>query len=105
MKYSAIKWHGKNFTSALNKNAKNYFVFLAPPFPFASMTPAFEDQERLAEIQYYLVHTISLPGESEPKSHLLACIKSPRIHPKRDHFGKPVEVWCNSVFEADPVNK
>lgn len=27
------------------------------------------------------------------------------IHPKRDHFGKPVEVWCNSVFEAEPVNR
>ena len=104
-KYSTIKWHGKSLTSVLNKNSKNCFVFLAPPFPFTSSTPVFGDQERLAEIQYFLLHTISLPSESEPKSHLLACLKWPMIHPKRDHFGKPVQVWCNSVFEVDPVNR
>ena len=26
------------------------------------------------------------------------------IHPKCNHFGKPVEVWGNSVFEPQPVN-
>lgn len=104
-KYSTIKWHGKSLTSVLNKNAKNCFVFLPPPFPFTGVMPAFGDEERLAEIQYFFLHTISLPHECEPKPHLFACLKWPMIHPKRDHFGKPVEVWCNSVFEAEPVNR
>ena len=96
-KYSNIKWRGKKLTSLLNKNATNCFVFLVPPFPFTcDKSSEFEGQERLAEIKYFLVHTytISIPGEAESKSHLLACLKWPMIHPKRNHFGKPVEVWC-----------
>ena len=104
-KYSNIKWHGKKLTSLLNKNATNCLVFLVPPFPFTSgITWEFNGQERLAENEYFLVHTISIPGEAEPKSHLLACLKWPMIHRERNHFGKPVEVWCNSVFEPQPAN-
>ena len=104
-KYFNIKWHGKILTSLLNKNATNCFVFPVSPFPFtSSITSEFDGQKRLAEIEYFLVHTISIPGEAEPKSHLLACLKWPMIHPERNHFGKPVEVWCNSVFEPQPAN-
>ena len=100
-----IKWQGKKLTSLLYKNATNCFVFLVPPFPFTcDKSSVIEGQERLAEIKYFLVHTISIPGEAESKSHLLACLKWPMIHPKRNDFGKPVEVWCNSVFEPQPVN-
>ena len=92
-KYYNIKWHGKKLTSLLNKNATNCLVFLVPPFPFTcNITWEFNGQERLAEIEYFLVHTISIPGEAEPKSHLLACLKWLMIHPERNHFGKPVEV-------------
>ena len=58
----------------------------------------------LAEVQYILLHTIALPGDSAPISDLLACLLWPMIHLKRDHFGKPVKVRCNSVFEPEAVN-
>ena len=61
-------------------------------------------KDYIAEIEDFLVHTISIPGEAEPKSHLLACLKWTIIHAECNHFGKPVEVWCNSVFEPKPAN-
>ena len=58
-KYYNNKWHGKKLTSLLNKNATNCSVFLVPPFPFTcGITWEFDGQERLAEIEYFLVHTI-----------------------------------------------
>ena len=59
----------------------------------------------LAEAQYILLHTIALPGDSAPIFDLIACLLWPMIHPKCDHFGKPVEVWCNTVFEPEAVNQ
>ena len=93
--------------SALNKNVKNFFVFLTPPFPFTSSLHGceFGGKERLAQIEYFLVHTISMPDVAEPKSHIFACLKWPMIHPECHHYGKPVEVWCKSVFEPQQINK
>ena len=105
-KYSTVKWHGKKLVSVSNKSSKNCYVFLSPPFPFTSSRECeFEGKERLAKIEYFLLHTISMPSASEPKSHLLACLQWPMVHPDRHHFGKPVEVWCNSVYEPQPSNK
>ena len=103
-KYSTVKWHGKNLVSALNKYAKNCYVFVAPPFPFTSCNEC-NGKERLAMIEYFLLHTVSMPDVSEPKSHIFACLKWPMVHPERDYFGKPVEVWCRSVYEPQPLNK
>ena len=81
--------------STLNANCKNPFVFAIPPFQFTSSNPtAFESKARLAEIDYFLVHSILLPNTTEPKSHLFLCAKWPMVHPNRHQFGKPVEVWC-----------
>ena len=67
--------------------------------PFTiTVSSAFREREILAEVQYFLFHTIALPGDSAPISDLLACLLWPMIRKKRNHFGKPVEVWCNCVF-------
>ena len=70
-KYCTIKWHRKMLTSTLNKNAKNCFVI----FPLiTTVSSAFREREMLAEVQYFLLHTIALPGDSAPISELLACL-------------------------------
>ena len=74
-----------------NKNAKNCYVYAFPPFQFTSSNPSeFEDKERLAEIDYFLEHSIKLSESSNPQPHLLACAKWPMIHPHYDKYGKPV---------------
>lgn len=105
-KYATITWHGKTLVSAVNKNANDCFVFVSPPFPFTSSHECdFGVKERLAKIEFFFLHTISLPNMAEPKSHLFACLKWPMIHPERYYYGKPVEVWCKSVYEPQPFNE
>ena len=73
-KYSGITWQGKNLTTTLNKNAKNPFVFVVPPFPFTTSF-ATDKEERLAEIDFFLMHSVVLPNTQEPKSSMcqVAC--------------------------------
>ena len=73
-----------------------------PPFQFTtSASSKFENKNRLAEIDFFLVHSIVLPESPQAKSHLLVSVKWPLIHPQRHYFGKPVEVWCSNVYEPD----
>ena len=65
---------GENLTTTLNKNAMNPFVFAVPPFPFTTSF-ATDKEERLAEIEFFLMHSVVQPNTREPKSHLLACAK------------------------------
>ena len=105
-KYSTIMWHGKCLKSTLDSNCKNPFIFAVPPFQFSSSAPGeFEGKERLAELNYFVLHTISLPDTAEPTPHLLACTKWPMVHPRRHYFGKPVEVWCTDTYEPMLRNK
>lgn len=98
-KYSDITWQGKNLTSTLNKNAKNPFVFVVPLFFFTISVPTeFKGKERLAVIDFFVVHSVVLPNTQEPKSHLLACDKWPMVHPEHLYFGKPIEVWCHNIY-------
>lgn len=102
-KFSSITWHGKFLTSNLSKKC---FVYVTPPFPFTSSELSeIDGHNRLAEIDYFLLHTISLPDTLEPKQHLPACARWPMIHPKRHYFGKPVDVWCTSVYEPQSKNR
>ena len=74
-KYSTISWQGKCLSSSLNRNAKNPFVFVVPPFSFGpTKHVGFEGEERLAEIDFFLVHSVILPNSQEPNSHLLAYV-------------------------------
>ena len=31
--------------------------------------------------------------------------KWPMVHPSRHYFGKPVEIWCNGLYEPQSVNR
>ena len=62
-------------------------------------------RERLAEIEFFLEHSVVLPNMQEPTTHLLACTKWPMIHPNSSYFGKPVEVCCTSTYEQVYVNR
>ncbi len=105
-KYSSITWQGKKLSSTLDKSVKNSIVFVAPPFSFTTSVPTeFEGKERPAEIDYFLVHSVILPGTQEPKAHLLARAKWPMVHPNRHYFGKPVEIWCSSIYEPQSSNQ
>lgn len=102
-RFSSITWHGNCLTSTPSKKC---FVYVTPPFPFTSNEfSEIDGRNRLAEIDYFFLHTISLPDTSEPKQHLFVCARWPMIHPKRHYFGKPVEVWCTSVYEPQPQNR
>ena len=46
-----------------------------------------------------------LPNIPEPKTHLLACIKWPRIHPNSSTFGKPIELFYTGSYEELYVNR
>ena len=69
--------------------------------PFTSRSSSEFEPPRLAKIEFFLLHTIVLPGTSDPCSNLLACVAWPMTHP---NHGKPVEVWCNSIYEPEIVN-
>ena len=106
-KYPSITWRGKCLTSSLNKNAKNPFVFVVPPFSFGHCrNDAWSvGEERLAEVVFFLLHSVTLPNSQQPNSHLLACCRWPLLHPNRYHFGKPVQVWCRDIYETLPINR
>lgn len=101
-KYCSVKWRGKIIESTLSRNVKNPFVFVCPPFPFRSTESA---TRRLAEIEFFLIHSVTIPEHDEPVSHLLACANWPMVHPKQNYFGKPVEVWSKNLYEPNSVNR
>ena len=104
-KYCCITWHGKLIYSSLSRNCKIPYVFAKPPFMFASSNPSdFHSKERLVEIDFFLMHSIVLPENPEPKSHLLAFTKWPMVHPQKHHYGKLVEVWYTDIYEPNPKN-
>lgn len=105
-KYCSIVWKGKTIHSKLNKNTQNPFIFASSPFPFTTSNPIElgGPHDRLAEIEFFLIHSAVLPNSDEPISHLLACANWPMIHPHWLHFGKPVEVYCYNLNEPCPVN-
>ena len=76
----------------IEQKCKEFFVFLSL-FPFTtSVSSAFREREMLAEVQYFLLHTIALPGDSVLITDLLTCLLWPMIHRKQNHFGKPVVI-------------
>ena len=105
-KYSTINWHGQTLNVSFHGQKKTCYVFLPPPFPFPNDSSSqFDGSQRLAEIEYFMLHTISLPGASEPSQHLLASVVWPMVHPNRHHYGKPVQVWCKEIYEPHIMNK
>ena len=99
-KYCSVKWKGKMIVSTMNRNAKNPYVYVKPPFTFRTMG----FNVRLTEIQFFLIHSVKFPGSVDPVSHLLACGNWPMVHPNQNHYGKPVEVLCRKLYESNPDN-
>ena len=105
-KYSTVTWHGKQLNSNFNKSAKSTYMYASPPFQFTSSSLSeFEDKERLAKIDYFLVHSIKSSNNSDVKPHFLTCAKWPMIHPQCDKYGKPVQSWYNNLYEPQVVNR
>ena len=71
----------------------------SPVFPFPS-TSSEVQTVCPAQIQYFIKHSFTLSGHPEDCiSHVFAVVLLPQVHPKQHCMGKPVEVWCKSVFE------
>lgn len=71
----------------------------SPVFPFPS-TNSEVQTVRPAQIQYFIKHSFTHSGHPEDCiSHVFAVALWPQVHPKQHCMGKPVEVWCKSIFE------
>ena len=90
---------GKRMNSS-QPGARKGYVLATPSFPFTTSRPSeFEGSQRPAQIHHFLQHSLILPNSETPKTHLLAHVTWPMVHPQRFLFGKPVEVWCNDLNE------
>ena len=52
-------------------------------------------------------HSITVKeAEFEEKTfhHMFACGMLPMLHPSHSKIGKPVEIWCNDLYEPDQKN-
>lgn len=109
-KYFYVTWKGHRLNSVGQDGTKNPYMLAAPVFEFTTSTSTInaivstESDIRPAQLQYFLSHSITLPGSENPKSHLLANCLWPMKHPQRFSIGKPVEVWCKDLFEPSSIN-
>jgi len=95
----------KTLNISVHGHQKSCYVFVVPPFPFPSSSSLdLQSPERLSKIEYFLLHTVSLPGAAEPSSHLFASVLWPVVYPNHDHYGKPVQVWCKDLYESHIMN-
>ena len=98
-RYTYIIKQGKRVNSS-KPGAKDVYVFATPLFPFTtSRHSEFKGCHRPAQIHYFLQHSLVVPNSKEPKSHILAQVTWPMVHPQCFMFGKPVEVWCSDLNE------
>jgi len=72
-----------------------------PMFPFANQLTT---SAHPAHIQYFINHTFTIPSTSashQDKSvrQVFAVVKWPQVHPQQEIMGKPVQVWCHSLYE------
>ena len=99
-KFSSVEVNGYKLSSMSEKKASHVpYVLASPVFPFPS-TSSEVQTVRPAQIQYFIKHSFTLSGHPEDCiSHVFAVVLWPQVHPKQHCMGKPVEVWCKSVFE------
>lgn len=90
--------------SILKPSAKNAYALAVPVFKFSSSPPEVEKDLRPVQIHFFMEHSILLPGMDTPRTHIFANVLWPMIHPKRSTLGKPVEVWCNELYEPNSKN-
>lgn len=101
-KFSCLQRKGKRLESAYNKNTVSYVV-AEPLFRFTtSDAEEFDGVLRPAKVEYFLEHSVQIAGEL--RHHLFAAVSWPMVHPQRFKIGKPVEIWCNNLYEPSSQN-
>lgn len=109
-KYSYVTWKGHRLNSLHQKGTKNPYILATPMFEFSTSTSTIdaivstENNIRPVQLQYFLSHSIVLPGFDNAKLHLLTNCLWPMEHPQRSSIGKPVEIWCKDLFEPSSIN-
>ena len=76
------------------------------PYVLTKM-PEKDELIRPAQIDYFIHYSLSIPSHSPLPlvlSNVLAVCKWPMHHPKQHAYGKPIEVWCRSLFEPSINN-
>lgn len=77
---------------------------LALPLPVSSAHSVTLDSNiRPIMICYFIQHSWQL-SETDQYSQTFAVCDWPQLHPNRHVMGKPVEVWCNDLFEPGTLN-
>lgn len=103
--FSSIDMNKKKLSSVKEGlQAKVPYVLAKPLFAFGATPSTSRDELRPAQIQYFIKHSLYLPSNSSPTSHIFAVVHWPLEHPQRHVMGKPVEVWCNTVYEPTMIN-
>ena len=57
---------------------------------------------RPAIVDHFAVYSAVI--DDSTITHGFAVVRWPMCHPLRNHFGKPYQVWCNSLFESSLEN-
>ena len=101
-KYHHIILNGKK-VSSLSEGRSGNVPYVLAKLPTTSGNDIFE--VRPVQIEYFIDHSFSIDSYAEASSsphilsHVFAVCKWPMHHPKRHSYGKPVEVWCKSLYE------
>ena len=57
-----------------------------------------------AQLKYtFILYTVFYTS-SKQHINVLPAVSWPCVHPSRNSIGKPVQVWCSSVFECNTLN-
>ena len=72
--------------------------------PIAGVCDHHLQNSRPVNVLYYDIHRFFPRGSSTPVLTVLARVLWPQMHPDRSVIGKPVEIWCSSLFEATNKN-
>ena len=99
-KFSHLSWHGKQITSVCYKGSHHV------PYVYANYSSGDDEplDLRPAKVLYYTQHHMTLDTSNSPQPHVFAVVCWPQIHPSRGKIGKPVEIWCNDLYEPN-INK
>ena len=76
-----------------------------PLFPFPSFSgPLPTDDCRPTEVQHFVKHAFHAPQSDTTHSHTFAVCKWPQYHLQCQYIGKPVQIWCKSLYEGTVLN-
>lgn len=98
-KYAFVTKNNKRINRMFRKTAVNTYVLASAIFPFTSSNPSeFEGNLRPVQLHYFMEHNLLLPGDTNPKTHVFACVFWPMVHPDCFIVGKPLTVGIVSFL-------